>query len=188
MSSSAAPVSAPSDAADPRYPVGRFTLPDEPPSAAERARLIEEIASTPSRFRAAIDGLDDARLDTPYRDGGWTVRQVAHHLPDSHINAYTRFKLALTEDNPAIMPYDEAAWAMLADSRLPVAPSLALLESLHARWTALLHAMTEEQFRRTYLHPEHGRMFTLGGVLAMYAWHGRHHTAHVTALRSRMGW
>lgn len=174
--------------ADPRYPIGRYTVPAEPPSAAQRARWIDEIAATPAAFRAALDRLDDAQLDTPYRDGGWTLRQLAHHVPDSHVNAYTRFKLALTEDGPTIKPYDEAAWARLADSRLPIAPSLTLLEAVHERWVTLLRAMSEADFERTFVHPEHGRTFTLGGVLGMYAWHGRHHTAHVTALRERRGW
>ena len=188
MTASTAAAASPSGAADPRYPVGRFTLPEASSSAAERARWIGEIASTPAEFRAALDGLNDAQLDTPYREGGWTVRQVAHHMPDSHLNAYMRFKLALTEDNPTIKPYDEAAWAQLPDSRMPPASSLLLLESLHARWTTLLRAMKEADFQRTVVHPEHGRTFTLDGLLAMYAWHGRHHTAHVTSLRSRMGW
>ena len=188
MTASTAPIASSANPADPRYPVGRFTMPDGHPSAAERARWIDEIASTPSVFRAALEGLTEPQLDTPYRDGGWTVRQVAHHMPDSHVNAYVRFKLALTEDRPTIKPYDEAAWATLPDSRMPVASSLALLESLHARWTTLLRAMQEDDFRRTFVHPEHGRTFTLAGVLAMYAWHGRHHTAHVTELRARKGW
>lgn len=174
--------------ADPRYPVGRYTVPDEPPTPADRARWIDEVAALPAAFRAAVAGLTDAQLDTPYRDGGWTVRQVAHHLPDSHVNAYVRFKLALTEDAPTIKPYEESRWAELADSRLPIAPSLALLEALHTRWVAVLRAMSDADFARTYVHPEHGRTFTLGGVLGMYAWHGRHHTAHVTSLRSRRGW
>ena len=132
--------------------------------------------------------MSEQQLLTPYRDGGWTIAQVVHHLADSHLNSYIRFKLALTEDNPTIKPYDEAAWAMLADSRMPIDSSLQLLESVHARWVTLLRSMKEADFARTYVHPEHGKTFTLWGVLGMYAWHGRHHTAHVTSLRSRMGW
>ena len=185
-SASASTTASPVDA-DLRYPVGKYEAPARI-DAAQRSRWIDEIAALPAQLRAAVAGLDEHQLDTPYRSGGWTVRQVVHHVPDSHMNALTRFKLALTEDNPTIKPYDEAAWAMLPDSRMPVASSLMLLESLHARWVALLRALKEEDFQRTYLHPEHGRTFTLGGLLAMYAWHGRHHTAHVTTLRSRMGW
>ena len=184
--STSTPASMP--AADPRYPVGRYSMPDEPATREQRTRWIEEIAALPSTFRAAVAGLSEAQLDTPYRDGGWTVRQVAHHLPDSHVNAYARFKLALTEDGPTIKPYDEARWAELADSRMPIDVSLALLEALHARWVAVLRAMSDADFGRSYVHPEHGRSFPLDGVLGMYAWHGRHHTAHVTSLRARMGW
>ena len=171
-----------------RYPVGRYTMVAEP-SAAERARWIADVAEAPARLRAALDGLDEARLDTPYRPGGWTVRQVAHHLADSHMNAYIRFKLALTEDSPTIKPYDEGRWAMLPDTEaVPVETSVVLLEALHERWGALLEAMTPADWSRTFVHPEHGKTFTLGGVLGMYAWHGRHHVAHVTALREREGW
>jgi hypothetical protein len=171
---------------DLRYPIGKSTLPDADP--ATYARLIDEIERLPREFRAAVEGLTDAQLDTPYRDGGWTVRQVAHHVPDSHMNAYVRFKLALTEDTPRIKPYEEARWANLADSRLPVAPSLAILDALHVRWVTLLRAMTPEDFeRRAYDHPE-GGVTTLRAALGMYAWHGKHHTAHVTNLRERMGW
>ena len=171
-----------------RYPVGRYTMVAEP-SPGERARWIAEVAEAPARLRAALDGLDGARLDTPYRPGGWTVRQVAHHLADSHMNAYVRFKLALTEDAPTIKPYDEGRWATLADTQaVPVETSVVLLEALHERWTALLEAMTAADWSRTYVHPEHAKPFTLGGALGMYAWHGRHHVAHVAALREREGW
>ncbi len=174
---------------DLRYPIGRFERPASV-SAADRAQFIAAIAAAPAALRAAIRGLDDAQLDTPYRPGGWTVRQVAHHVPDSHLNAYVRFRLALTEPNPTIKPYDEAKWAELPDARGPlVAESLALLDGLHARWTALLRAMTPGEFARTLVHPERpGAPMTLDAVLALYAWHGRHHVAHVTALRERMGW
>jgi hypothetical protein len=139
-------------------------------------------------MRAAVSGLSTAQLDTPYRDGGWTVRQVVHHVPDSHMNAYTRFRLALTESEPTIKPYDQEAWANLADSRTaPVEWSLALLEALHRRWAAMLESLADEDFSRRFRHPEIG-VVTLGEVLGMYSWHGRHHVAHITGLRGRMGW
>lgn len=167
---------------DPRYPIGPFRPPASP-TREERAAWIGEIAILPDNLRAAVEGWSDARLDTPYRPGGWTVRQVVHHLPDSHLNAYLRFKLALTEEAPTIRPYDEAAWARLPDSAGPVDASLDLLDALHRRWTALLEAMDEAAFGRTYVHPEHGRVFTLTTALALYAWHGRHHLAHVRGAR-----
>ena len=171
-----------------RFPVGRYTMVDAP-SLAERARWIADVAEAPARLRAAVAGLDSDRLEAPYRPGGWTVRQVVHHLADSHMNAYVRFKLALTEDAPTIKPYDEARWAALPDAaRVPTETSLVLLEALHERWVALLECMTAEDFARGYVHPEHGTTFTLGGALGMYAWHGRHHVAHVTSLREREGW
>lgn len=174
------------DGLDPRYPIGRYR-PEPEVDAERRAEWIAQIAGTPAKLLAALDGLDDAQLDTPYRDGGWTVRQVAHHVPDSHLNAYVRFKLALTEDEPTIKPYDEAGWANLPDSSLPVDPSLRLLDALHERWTVLLHALPDEAWARTFRHPELGRL-RLDHVLGLYAWHGRHHVAHVTRLRERMGW
>jgi hypothetical protein len=135
-----------------------------------------------------VHGLTDAQIDTPYRDGGWTVRQVVHHLPDSHVNAYVRFKLALTEDEPTIKTYDEAKWAELVDGRtLAIAPSLQLLEGLHARWVPLLRDMSEQQYARKLIHPDHGPR-TLGWMLQLYEWHSRHHAAHVTRLRERMRW
>jgi len=172
---------------DPRYPVGQLTI---PPAYSRdwRNRAIAEIAETPRKFRAATAGLSPEQLDTPYRDGGWTVRQVIHHLPDSHLNAYVRLKLALTEDAPTIKPYDEARWAALADSSLvPVEVSLSLLESLHERWVTLLRSMSEGDFERPYEHPETGR-HDLNYLVAMYSWHGRHHTAHITTLREERGW
>ena len=173
---------------DPRYPVGKFARPAGPHTSAERSTFLEQIAAVPARMREAVAGLDEAQLDTPYRDGGWTVRQVVHHVPDSHMNAYTRVKLALTEEEPAIKPYDEAAWAMLNDVRdTPVETSLLLLETLHARWGTILGAMTAADFSRTLRHPDHGVM-TLDWLVAMYAWHGRHHVAHITSLRRRNGW
>jgi uncharacterized damage-inducible protein DinB len=173
--------------ADLRFPTGRFQRPAEL-SADARAQAIETIAATPARLREAVRGLTDEQIATPYRPGGWTVRQVVHHVPDSHLNAYTRFKLALTEDEPTIKPYDEARWAELADTRLvPIATSLTLLETVHERWVALLRAMQPSDFARPLKHPETGRQ-TLDQMLALYAWHGPHHTAHVTSLRQRMGW
>ncbi len=169
------------------YPIGKFSWPG-PSGAGTRVKHIEAIAAAPAALRAAVEGLSDEQLDTPYRPGGWTVRQVAHHVPDSHVNAYVRFKLAVTEEAPTIKPYDEAAWATLADVRtVPVATSLALLEALHARWVALLASLDDAAWGRTFLHPELG-VVPLEKNLALYAWHGRHHVAHVTALRERMGW
>jgi uncharacterized damage-inducible protein DinB len=172
---------------DPRYPIGKFT---RVPSltAEERVVSIEQIAAAPGHLRRAVAGLTPAQLDTPYRDGGWTVRQVVHHLPDSHLNAYVRFKLGLTEDAPAIKPYEEKDWARTPEvAATPVDVSLALLDALHLRWVTLLKGMTPAQFARTIKHPEWGTP-SLDALLALYAWHGRHHTAHVTALRERMGW
>ena len=172
---------------DLRYPNGRFRRPEQL-SEPERVRAIDVIAATPAQFRAAVSGLDDAQLDTPYRPGGWTVRQLAHHVPDSHLNAYIRFKLGLTEDEPTIKPYDETRWAELDDTRrTPVESSLVLLEKLHERWVELLRSMSAEQFARRLRHPETG-VHRLDQVLALYAWHGPHHTAHVTGLRERNGW
>ena len=171
---------------DLRYPIGRFSS-----TGQQRARhsrgAHSDVALLPERLQAAVAGLNDAQLDTPYREGGWTVRQVVHHVADSHAMAYIRCKLALTEDWPTIKPYDEAAWAKLADSRLPIEASLAMIEALHARWVALLESMTEEDFRKGYNHPERGRV-DLAKALAMYDWHSRHHTAHITSLRARQGW
>ena len=150
--------------------------------------MIDVIAAAPLRMRDAVAGLSAAQFDTPYRDGGWTVRQVVHHVPDSHVNAYVRTKLALTETEPTIKPYDEAAWAELADSRVtPVEASLTLLESLHTRWCDVLRSMHERDFARTFRHPEHG-LVTLDWLVEMYAWHSRHHVAHITSLRERMQW
>jgi uncharacterized damage-inducible protein DinB len=172
---------------DLRYPIGPLTLPARF-DAAWRAQAIRTIADTPSRLEQAVAGWSDARLDTPYRDGGWTVRQLVHHVADSHINAYVRFKLALTEEEPPVKGYEEAAWAELGDSaRVPVGVSLDLLRALHTRWVALLDTMTEADFQRTLVHPEKG-VRTLDQMLATYAWHGPHHVAHVTRLGERMGW
>ncbi len=171
-----------------RYPIGPFLF-EGNNSAAHREQWIGEISLAPGFLRAAVAGLTPVQLDTPYRDNGWTVRQVVHHLPDSHLNAYTRIKLALTEREPTIKPYDEARWAELPDARVGnIEPSLSLLESLHQRWTMLLRQLSPVDFDRPYRHPEHGRIFIIDEVLAMYAWHGRHHVAHITSLRERMGW
>jgi hypothetical protein len=171
---------------DLRYPVGRYVS-TPAPTATERERFIREIEQAPARMRAAVAGLSNEQLDTPYRPDGWTVRQVVHHVPDSHLNSYCRFKFALTEDVPTIKTYDEAAWAALPDSRGDVEVSLALLEALHERWVWLLRAMTDQNWSRELEHPERGRM-TLGDMLGLYDWHSRHHVAHITALRERMGW
>jgi len=172
---------------DLQYPIGRFAWRGEN-SPADRSRLIDEIDQTPINLRAAVEDLSDQQLDTPYRPAGWTVRQVAHHVPDSHMNAYVRFKLALTEDQPAIKPYNEARWAELADVRTaPVETSLVLLESLHLRWVLLLRALSPEDFARQFHHAELG-VVSLDKNLALYAWHGRHHVAHIMSLRERMGW
>jgi hypothetical protein len=174
--------------ADLRYPVGKYHH-DGPATAEQHARWIEEIAATPGRLRAAVSGLTDAQLNTPYRPGGWTVRQVVHHVPESHMNAYVRFKLALTEDEPTIKPYAEARWAELPDvAATPIDVSLALLDALHDRWVRLLRALGPNDLARTFRHPELGRTLTLEWTLGQYAWHGRHHVAHITALRARSGW
>jgi hypothetical protein len=172
---------------DLRYPIGKFSF-NPAVSADMRRALIAQIAAAPGALRAAVTGLDDRQLDTPYRPEGWTVRQVVHHVPDSHMNAYVRFKLALTEETPTIKPYDESAWAQVADTaRTPVAVSLTLLEALHHRWIVLLESLADGDFARPLVHPDHGRI-TLDWLLQLYAWHGRHHAAHVTELRKREGW
>ena len=172
---------------DLRYPIGKFSFPQSI-TADQRRKWIADIGEAPARMRAAVAGLSAAQLDTPYREGGWTVRQVVHHLPDSHLNAYVRFKLALTEDEPIIRPYREELWAELPEAKT-AAPgtSLALLESLHRRWVMMLRAMQPEQWKRRFRHPEIGPL-TLEKNLALYAWHGRHHVAHITSLRERMRW
>jgi uncharacterized damage-inducible protein DinB len=169
------------------YPVGRFEWDGERTSA-RREQLIDEIADAPRQLRRAVEGLNDEQLDTPYRPGGWTVRQVIHHLPDSHMNGFTRVKLALTEETPTIKPYDEASFAKLADARdTPSEVSLALLDALHARWVVLWRSLADADYARAFNHPETG-LVPLDKQLALYAWHGRHHVAHVTRLRERMNW
>ena len=174
------------DLDDLRYPIGRFS----PPASSlpgVRAAHIQTLRTLPERLRAAVSGLSDAQLDTPYREGGWTVRQVVHHVADSHANCYVRFKLALTEDWPTVKSYDEKAWAKLPDSRLPVEVSLAMVDSLHGRWVGLLESLSDEDFQKGFEHPERGRQ-NLAKVLALYDWHSRHHTAHIANLRARQGW
>jgi DinB family protein len=173
--------------ADARYPIGRFT-PAPNPTPDTRNQHIEQISGLPARMRRAVVGLDEKQLSTSYRDGGWTVRQVVHHVPDSHLNAYIRFKWAMTEEAPTIKAYDETAWAALKDSEsTPVDVSLTLLESLHARWTVLLRSLKAEDFQRKFVHPESGP-HDLDWLLGLYSWHGNHHVAHITSLRERMGW
>ena len=171
-----------------RYPIGRY-VPTGDPTAAERAEWMRAVAALPAELRAAVAGLGAAQMGTPYRPGGWTVRQLVHHVADSHMNAYTRFKLALTESEPTIKPYDEARWAELPDvAAVDPAVSLALLDALHARWAALLERLTPDEWRRAFRHPERGGLVRLDHALGLYAWHGRHHTAHATRLRERQGW
>jgi len=170
-----------------RYPIGKFTFP-EATTPEQRAAWIREVAEVPAKLRSAVAGLTQEQIETPYRPDGWTVRQVIHHVPESHLNAYLRFKLALTEDSPVIKPYDEARWAdtpEVADT--PIEVSLMLLEALHQRWVRLLERMTNSDYARYFRHPELGPV-RLDQNLALYAWHGKHHTAHITALRERMGW
>lgn len=172
---------------DLRYPVGKFSYSGSP-TEEERRIFICEIGETPEKLRASVTGFSAEQLDTPYRPEGWTVRQVVHHLPDSHLNAYVRFKLALTEDEPTIKPYAEDRWAELADTQAtPIDVSLTMLDSLHDRWVRLLRSLTPEQWKRTFRHPDLGAM-TLEKTLALYAWHGKHHVAHITELRKRRSW
>jgi hypothetical protein len=172
---------------DPRYPIGRFT---RPASFTQESRMFAttEIAEAPARFRAALAGLSEAQLNMPYRDGGWTVRQLVHHVADSHMNAYVRTRLALTEDNPTIKPYDEQLWAELADAKtFPVEVSLKLIEAMHLRWAGLLETLNADQWSRSLTHPVNGPM-TLESMTALYAWHSNHHIAHITELRRSRDW
>jgi uncharacterized damage-inducible protein DinB len=173
---------------DLRYPVGKFSFPQQATSGEERREWIRQIAQTPANMRAAVAGLNAEQLATPYRPGGWTVAQVVHHVPDSHLNSYVRFKLGLTEENPTIKPYDEAVWAALPDAiDTPIEVSLQLLEALHGRWVRFLESLSDAEYTRSFVHPELGTV-RLEQNLALYAWHGRHHVGHITALRQRMGW
>src|ERR1700686_416638 len=172
---------------DVRYPIGKMEMPKEI-TAAIRQKAIASIAAAPKNLREAVRGLNDTQLDTPYRDGGWTVRQVIHHVPDSHMNAYVRLKLALTEVKPTIKPYEESAWAELADSKgAPIEGSQKLLEALHERWDRVWRSLKAEDFSRPLVHPENGQR-TIDWLLFVYEWHGRHHVAHITELRKRKGW
>lgn len=173
-------------AADPRYPVGKFSQ-EGLVIAEQRAQFLQQVTEAPAKLRAAVQGLTDAQLDTPYRDGGWTPRQVVHHVADSHMNAFIRFKLGLTEDNPTIKPYAEDLWGDLADQKLPVDVSLPIIDNVHHRWVAVLRSMKESDWARTFNHPVLG-VQRLDRSLALYAWHGRHHVAHITALRQKKGW
>jgi hypothetical protein len=166
----------------PQYPIGKFRAP-ESVSPEDRALYVEAIASAPARLRAAASGITATQLDTPYREGGWTIRQVIHHIPESHMNAYIRFKLALTEADPVIKPYDEAAWARLGDVAVaPIETSIVLLESLHQRWVVLMRLLSGDDWRKRFVHPEYGQARTLEQTLALYAWHGDHHIAHVKSV------
>lgn len=172
---------------DPRFPVGHMRKLDAH-TTATRNESVAAIAALPANMRNAVNGLTDAQLATPYRDGGWTVRQVVHHVADSHMNAYIRLRFALTQNKPTIMPYDEATWATLADAKDgPIDMSLSLLDGLHARWTMLLRALSPAQFGRPWIHPEHGER-TVDWLVELYAWHSRHHVAHITELRKAKGW
>ena len=172
---------------DLRYPIGTFEFPPRI-SNEERQKLIDQIAEAPERLRAAAEGLDNEQLNTPYRPGGWTLRQVVHHVPDSHLNSYIRFKLAITEDEPEIRTYFEDRWAELDDARnAPIELSLSLLDALHRRWVLFLRSLKPEDYQRNFRHPDWG-VLTVEKNIALYAWHGRHHVAHITSLRERMGW
>jgi uncharacterized damage-inducible protein DinB len=172
---------------DPRYPIGKFSY-TGPLTDEQKQQHLTTVEQTPARLRAALSGLTEEQLDTPYRDGGWTLRQVAHHVADSHLNSYIRFKLALTEDAPTIKPYMENLWAELPEAKhAPIEVSLALLDSLHERWMLMLRKLTAQEWKRTFRHPDMGPM-TLDKTLALYAWHGPHHVAHITSLRAHKGW
>ncbi|HEX6790583.1 MAG TPA: putative metal-dependent hydrolase [Candidatus Krumholzibacteria bacterium] len=171
---------------DPRYPIGEFKNPAAF-TPADIRRALDHIAECPKHLRAAVARLDDAQLDTPYREGGWTVRQVVHHVADSHVNAYIRCKLAVAENHPRVTAYDQDDWVKFADVRGPVAVSLGMVEALHERWVAFLRSLPDAAFHRTLDHPENGTM-TLANVVFLYEWHGLHHVAHITSLRQRQGW
>jgi uncharacterized damage-inducible protein DinB len=171
-----------------KFPIGKFNPPDVV-TPSDRVTLIQQIAATPANMRKAVAGLTDEQLDTAYRQGGWTLRQVVQHVPDSHVNAYVRFKWTLTENTPTIKTYKQDIWADMQDSVSgPIELSLALLDALHARWVYLLNKMTDADFAREFTHPEQNRNIRLDRMLALYAWHGQHHVAHITALRSERGW
>jgi len=172
---------------DPRYPIGKFVFEGQL-NEAHREEFINDIEQTPAALRSAVQGLSPQQIETPYREGGWTVRQVVHHVPESHMNAYIRFKLALTEESPTIKPYLEDRWATLPDVHsTPPEVSLSLLDALHNRWVRLLRSLQARDWKRTFNHPELG-IVPLEKTLALYAWHGKHHVAHITELRKKMGW
>jgi hypothetical protein len=181
---STTPATAPTET-DPRFPIGKFRRAEA--NLTDHTASIAVLATLPENLRAAVSGMNDAQLDTPYREGGWTVRQLVHHVADSHMNAYVRIRLALTEDWPTIKPYDEKIWAELPDARTaPIAPSLAILDGVHNRWTALLRSLTEDQWQHGYRHPVNGRQ-SIAEATALYDWHSRHHVAHIVELRKRCG-
>ncbi|MEP7164767.1 MAG: YfiT family bacillithiol transferase [Ferruginibacter sp.] len=170
-----------------KYPIGKYI--EQPFSNEQLKEWLLDIGSLPQHIEYAITNLDEAQLDTPYREGGWTVKQVVHHVADSHMNAYIRFKLGLTEEDPAIKPYEEKAWAEMIDSKnIPINVSITLLYALHSRWSEILKNISREEWNRTVFHPEHKKQMTLWFLLGMYAWHSRHHVAHITSLRERMSW
>ncbi len=172
---------------DTKFPIGKYE--PQPFSENQKEAWLNDIKFLPQSLEYSVLNLDAAQLNTPYRDGGWTVKEVVHHVADSHINAYCRFKLGLTENNPTIRPYEQDLWAQLSDTQnLPINISLTLLHALHARWYEILRNMGDADWNKTIVHPEHGKTFTLWHLLGMYAWHGKHHSAHITTLRERMGW
>jgi uncharacterized damage-inducible protein DinB len=173
-------------AIDPRYPIGKYNY-EGPYSEAHRQQLMTVLVELPQKIRAAVAGLNDQQLDTSYRDGGWSVRQTVHHVADSHMNSFIRFRLALTEENPTIKPYEEALWAEIADAKEPVEVSLTLIDSLHRRMDVMLRSFKTSDWQRTLVHPQNGQM-TLDKMLGLYAWHSKHHVAHIMELRKRMGW
>lgn len=174
-------------AVDPRYPIGKFE-PKENYTSEEIKQNIERIVALPAKIEKAIQGLSSSQLDTPYREGGWSVRQVVHHVSDSHMNAYIRFKWTLTEDSPVIKAYNEKAWAETPETKAPPALSIDILKALHAKWTLLLKSLSPDDLMKDFTHPETGKKMRLDRIAAMYAWHGEHHLAHITSLRERMGW
>ncbi|MDX6151888.1 YfiT family bacillithiol transferase [Marinococcus sp. PL1-022] len=169
-----------------RFPIGTFEWP-KTINAEQRKEWTATLSNAPSLYREEVEHLTKQQLNTPYREGGWSIRQVVHHVPDSHLHGYIRFKQALTEEDPEIKPYDQTVWAELADSSGEIEASLKLLESLHQRWSLLLNGLQEDDWLRTFRHPESGR-FTLGEAASLYAWHSRHHLSHITFLKERMGW
>lgn len=172
---------------DERYPIGKYQ--PQSFSAEQKESWLRDLQFLPEELERSMLNLDAAQLETPYRDGGWTIQQVIHHVADSHMNAYIRFKLGLTEDNPTIRPYDEKEWALLADqTTVPVNVSITLIHALHQRWVASIRNLSDADWERTVVHPEHGKQMSLWFLLGMYVWHGKHHTAHVTSLRERKGW